>query len=347
MTTNNNNNAFIIIIRNKIIKRLIFKCIHELGATPNKEKNKSTNKNFIPIYQSQNKLNLIRRKSYPVKGSRIKTLKLESIVGYYAMSHYFLRPMINTFNEINTDNIKEISHLILGDVSFGGHINIFKYLIDQGIYQIFEKEKEKEKENNSGSDCLQEHDDIFSMESLTIKEEPIQHLLDLAASNGQQSMFDYLSNNIQGLKCTTEAMDGASKNGHLNLVKWLNENRTEGCTINAMTMASENGYSDVVRYLYENRTAERCVETVMDHAAAHGDLDLFIYLHEDNRDNNRMSHRAFYWAVRGNHLPLVQYIHQNTNHYDLPMGLLISKYGDNKVRQYIQNEMNKLQDNQN
>ena len=50
------------------------------------------------------------------------------------------------------------------------------------------------------------------------------------------------------------AMDYASQNGHLNVVKFLHENRNEGCTTCAMDYASENGHLDVVKFLHENRT---------------------------------------------------------------------------------------------
>jgi hypothetical protein len=49
-------------------------------------------------------------------------------------------------------------------------------------------------------------------------------------------------------------MSSASRNGHLDVVKWLHENRTEGCTTYAMDWASRNGHLNVVKWLHENRT---------------------------------------------------------------------------------------------
>ncbi len=43
-----------------------------------------------------------------------------------------------------------------------------------------------------------------------------------------------------------------AKNGHLAVVKWLHENRTEGCTTDAMDDAASNGHLTVVKWLHEN-----------------------------------------------------------------------------------------------
>ena len=44
-----------------------------------------------------------------------------------------------------------------------------------------------------------------------------------------------------------------AENGHLDVVKFLHENRTEGCTKYAMDYASRNGHLDVVKFLRKNR----------------------------------------------------------------------------------------------
>jgi hypothetical protein len=53
--------------------------------------------------------------------------------------------------------------------------------------------------------------------------------------------------------CTTLAMDSACSYGHLDVVKWLHNNRTEGCTTRAMDWACEDGHLDVVKWLHNNR----------------------------------------------------------------------------------------------
>lgn len=49
-------------------------------------------------------------------------------------------------------------------------------------------------------------------------------------------------------------MNFAAGNGHLELVQWFHENRTEGCTALAMTNAASNGHLKVVKWLHENYT---------------------------------------------------------------------------------------------
>jgi hypothetical protein len=47
-------------------------------------------------------------------------------------------------------------------------------------------------------------------------------------------------------------MDGAAENGHLEVIKWLHQNRHEGCTIKSMENATENDHQEVIKYLREN-----------------------------------------------------------------------------------------------
>lgn len=54
--------------------------------------------------------------------------------------------------------------------------------------------------------------------------------------------------------CTTDAMDWAAGNGHLDVVHWLHENRSEGSTTAALDMAAERGHLPTVFWLQLNRT---------------------------------------------------------------------------------------------
>ncbi|CAK4071277.1 unnamed protein product [Aphanomyces euteiches] len=54
-------------------------------------------------------------------------------------------------------------------------------------------------------------------------------------------------------------MDRAAELGHLNIVKFLIANRTEGCTIGAMDWAAGSGHLDVMKFLDKHRS-EGCSE---------------------------------------------------------------------------------------
>ncbi|OQR98130.1 hypothetical protein THRCLA_06783 [Thraustotheca clavata] len=73
--------------------------------------------------------------------------------------------------------------------------------------------------------------------------------MDLAAMNGYLDIVIWLHNLENGPGCTIKAMDGAATYGHLQVVEFLNENRSEGCTFTALKMGASNGYSKVVEYL--------------------------------------------------------------------------------------------------
>ena len=47
-------------------------------------------------------------------------------------------------------------------------------------------------------------------------------------------------------------MNKAARNGHLEIVKWLHQTRTEVCTIDVMDFATREGHLEIVKYLKEN-----------------------------------------------------------------------------------------------
>jgi hypothetical protein len=61
-------------------------------------------------------------------------------------------------------------------------------------------------------------------------------------------------------------MDYAASNGHLEVAKFLHENRTEGCTKHAMDKAAMYGHLEVVKFLHENRT-EGCTNDAINCAS--------------------------------------------------------------------------------
>jgi len=104
-----------------------------------------------------------------------------------------------------------------------------------------------------------------------------------------------------------DAMNTASENGHLEIVKWLHENRTEGCTVYAMNTAM-NGHLEIVKFLHFNRT-EGCTTYAMNRAAKHGHLEVVKWLHE-NRSEGCTTY-AMNKAANYGHLDVVKWLHEN------------------------------------
>ncbi|KAJ3382930.1 hypothetical protein HDU92_004496 [Lobulomyces angularis] len=96
--------------------------------------------------------------------------------------------------------------------------------------------------------------------------------MDYASRDGHLEVVKYLSEK-RNEGCTTDAMDLASRRGHIEVVKYLSENRTEGCTAKAMDGAARMGHLAVVKYLFENRT-EWCIPTANGDYNAHKDKNV-------------------------------------------------------------------------
>ncbi|RLN44135.1 hypothetical protein BBJ28_00010609 [Nothophytophthora sp. Chile5] len=130
----------------------------------------------------------------------------------------------------------------------------------------------------------------------------------LAALSGHLHLVQRLSRRNPGAfqRCCREAMDSAAEFGHLDVVRWLHTNRTEGCTTDAMDMAACNGHMDIVQWLHINRT-EGCTEKALDFAAQHGHLEVVQWLH--NNRKTRATQSAMDNAATYGHLAVIQWLH--------------------------------------
>ncbi|EQC29733.1 hypothetical protein SDRG_12505 [Saprolegnia diclina VS20] len=75
-------------------------------------------------------------------------------------------------------------------------------------------------------------------------------MMNLVAMAGDLTPLRWLHE--AGAICTTAAMDGAAMNGHLDVVIFLHEARTEGCTNAAVTTAVRNGHAPIVFFLLQH-----------------------------------------------------------------------------------------------
>jgi hypothetical protein len=112
--------------------------------------------------------------------------------------------------------------------------------------------------------------------------------MNLAAENGHLEVVKWLHENVcpvtncedNEIGQTTRveyAMDWAASNGHLEVIKWLHYNRTKECTVFAMDWACYRGHLEVVKWLQYNRT-EGCTTSAMSMAACNGQLEIVKWL---------------------------------------------------------------------
>jgi hypothetical protein len=134
--------------------------------------------------------------------------------------------------------------------------------------------------------------------------------MDKAAKYNHLEVIKWLHEN-RSEGCTTEAMDSACRNRHLEVVKWLHFNRSEGCTYRALAMnwAASDGYLEVAKWLHENRTEVWTTSSVMDGAARSGHLEVVKWLHENRTEGCTTS--AMNWAASNGHLEVVKWLHEN------------------------------------
>ncbi|ETV96200.1 hypothetical protein H310_10394 [Aphanomyces invadans] len=101
--------------------------------------------------------------------------------------------------------------------------------------------------------------------------------MDGASQNGHLDVVRFLD--AQGQTCTTDAVDHASLNGHLNVVTFLLQNRPEGATTRAMSYAAASGHLEVVQFLRQ-ANVPASMRTAMLNARKNGHHNIVQYLCE-------------------------------------------------------------------
>lgn len=131
---------------------------------------------------------------------------------------------------------------------------------------------------------------------------------DIASDNGYLSLLKLKASGKYGggLSFSSMAMNNAAKSGHLHVVKYLHETRTEGCTTLAMDYAAKNGHFNIVKWLHKNRK-EGCTTSAMNCAAGNGDLDMLKLL----RENRKEDPNALLYSSANGHLKIIQWLYQN------------------------------------
>ncbi|TMW58647.1 hypothetical protein Poli38472_010206 [Pythium oligandrum] len=155
--------------------------------------------------------------------------------------------------------------------------------------------------------------------------------LDTVAENGALDVLKLILERFPTTRLTTDAMDGAAEKGHLDMVKYLHETRTEGCTSVAMDNAAMNGHLDVVKWLHENRT-EGCTTDAMNSAAEKRHLDVVKWLHEHRGEGCTI--RSIENSASNGHLEVIRYLHE-TCQQRLTSGILINGMKHIDIVRYV------------
>lgn len=169
------------------------------------------------------------------------------------------------------------------------------------------------------------------------------YIMDLASRDGKLEVVKYIYTFI-GATCTRLAMDWACVYGHLEIVKYLHE--VVGLKISEDTMyfAIKNGHLKIVKYLYYNCKTKGGYEYAMNLASRHGHLDIVKFFTEDlGLDPTDFTLSL---AVETGHLEIVKYMQEEEYHYCTHFDLYVaSENGHLKIVKYLQENGLTYEDN--
>jgi hypothetical protein len=103
-------------------------------------------------------------------------------------------------------------------------------------------------------------------------------------------------------------MDRAAKNGHIDVLKWLHENRHEGCSHLAIVYAAERGHLDVAKWLHASNHIEWVWACAMEGAAVNGRLEVVKWLYETY--NCSFTERMMRTTTYHGHLEVVNFLQE-------------------------------------
>lgn len=144
----------------------------------------------------------------------------------------------------------------------------------------------------------------------------------IIAENGNLEIVRWVQD--RGYELPATMLDVAAGMGNMALVRYLEEHGTPGCVNLAMGYAAEFGHLDIVKFLHENRS-EASNSAVCDHqstisrddgcesylaiaAARNGHLDCIKYAHEHNFPG--FTARVMAKAALYGHLNIVKFLHK-------------------------------------
>ncbi|AGF85031.1 repeat protein [Moumouvirus goulette] len=221
--------------------------------------------------------------------------------GYYETT----KILVDTYINQNISN--RLTHILSSGIIFAsrnGHVDIVKYLCLNGGRYDYEMCYALRKACNYG------HINI------------VKYLLGLiglvnsylsaygATKNGHLDILKLLYNHGTNLRDKNdELLTIASEFGHLEIVKYL---ISLGCDINAhnswsLRYASCKGHFNIVKYLIENGAdISSNNNEALRWASFNGNYDIIIYLLEKGADKSSNNYQAHEWAIRNGYLKLAR-----------------------------------------
>ncbi|EGG15191.1 hypothetical protein DFA_10017 [Cavenderia fasciculata] len=336
----NNNTSIIQIFRILTIREKILKCIKELGVNDLRFINNLTLSSSI-----ERSARLVKTKVY-IKGSDLirltRSLCLNvfndlhpSIDGWSAWSYHY--PFYK--EEVSS---RGIPNCTLGSIgSFALPWDFIKHYLPSQC-QLIDSTK---RSTAIGRYCSHPNATLATLEHLIAWSPdfcPGPNVLDNVAASGRLDIFKYLEHRYKDtIVCSTQAIDGAALNGHVEMIDYLYKNRQEQCTVAAIENACRNGHLKVLEYLRNHHPIwQFCSFNSWLLAAGGGHTNVleFHKLYTNNNNNNYDINTGILSACAGGHLDTVVYLCGQGNHHDQRVGdqiNLVAQVGNLELFKYI------------
>ncbi|EFA83675.1 hypothetical protein PPL_02741 [Heterostelium album PN500] len=137
--------------------------------------------------------------------------------------------------------------------------------------------------------------------------------MDAAIEGGQLNVVKWMNEKYPNEKLSPRRIEEAAKRGHLEMLKWIYENRTERCESDVMDDVVKNGFFETLKWLDQN-TTQQCTANSLPFVIKQGNLELLQFLHERNDgDNNRFkfSTDTMDTALRYQQYDVMKWLHAN------------------------------------
>jgi len=112
--------------------------------------------------------------------------------------------------------------------------------------------------------------------------------IDWSARNGHLEIVKWLFENRKD-GFTSISIDFASMNGHLHVVKWFSKNTRVVCSEQTMQFALENNHTTIMKWLHENKTecqSKEYVHIIVRYAWISHNFDILLYFRDRGYDVN-------------------------------------------------------------